>query len=63
MQVVLAAIPFALIALVVVLVLRRQLRGRISRPRPARKPRSTKLTLHVSPDRMDDDLKDLLRKS
>ena len=63
MQIVLAAVPFALIALVVVLVLRRQLSGRVARPRPARKPRSTKLTLHVSPDRMDDDLKDLLRRS
>jgi hypothetical protein len=63
MQVVLAAVPFVLIALVVALVLARRLRGRTVRPRPARKPRSTKLTLHVSPDRMDDDLQDLLRKS
>jgi hypothetical protein len=63
MQVVLAAVPFVLIALVVALVLRRQLSGRTVRPRPARKPRATTLTLHVSPDRMDDDLRDLLRKS
>ena len=63
MQVVLAALPFVLIAGIVTLVLARALRGRAPRPRPARKPRATKLTLHVSPDRMDDDLRDLLRKS
>lgn len=63
MHLVLTALPFVLIATVVVLILARALRGRVVRPRPARKPRPTKLTLHVSPDRMDDDLRDLLRKS
>jgi hypothetical protein len=63
MHLVLTALPFVLIATVVVLILARALRGRAVRPRPARKPRTTKLTLHVSPDRMDDDLRDLLRKS
>jgi hypothetical protein len=62
MQYVLTVVPFVLIATVVALVLARTLRGRVARPRPPRKPRSAKLTLHVSPDRMDDDLKDLLRK-
>lgn len=65
MHLVLTALPFALIATVVGLILARALRGRVARPRtrPARKPRTAKLTLHVSPDRMDDDLRDLLRKS
>jgi hypothetical protein len=63
MQYVLTAVPFALIAGIATLVLARALRGCVARPRPARKPRATKLTLHVSPDRMDEDLKDLLRRS
>jgi hypothetical protein len=64
---ILAALPLLLLALIVALVLKSAVRGRFVRtrtPRPPRAPRAKKVTplRVVSPDRMDAELQDLIRK-
>jgi hypothetical protein len=61
MQLVVQALPILLLAVIVALVLRSALRGRIARQRPAR-PRKSNLRI-VSRSQMDEDLKDLIRRS
>jgi hypothetical protein len=62
----LAAVPLLLLAVIVGLVLKSAVRGRFvrSRTRPPRAPRPKKVTplRVVSPDRMDAELQDLIRK-
>jgi hypothetical protein len=63
---VLALVPLLLLAAIVGLVLKSALRGRFTRtrtraPRPARAKKVTPLRV-VSPDRMDAELQDLIRK-
>lgn len=66
-QYLLAAIPLLLLGTIVTLVVRTALRNRIPvkrSPRPARAPKAKKVHLRVvSPDQMDADLQDLIRKS
>ena len=67
MNSILAAVPLLLLALIVGLVLKSALRGRFMRTRTPRAPRQarpkkvTPLRV-VSPDRMDAELQDLIRK-
>jgi hypothetical protein len=70
MTYVMQAVPLLVVAVIVALVLHSALRGRVSvrlpqRPaRPKRAPRPKPSHLRsVSRDQMDDDLRDLLRKS
>ena len=60
----LAAVPLLLLAVIVGLVLKSALRGRFMRTRGPRAPRPKKVTplRVVSPDRMDAELQDLIRK-
>ena len=67
MSPILAALPLLLLALIIGLVLKSAVRGRFVRtrtPRPPRAPRAKKVTplRVVSPDRMDAELQDLIRK-
>ena len=67
MSPILAALPLLLLALIITLVLKSAVRGRFVRtrtPRPPRAPRAKKVTplRVVSPDRMDAELQDLIRK-
>ncbi len=66
MSPILAALPLLLLALIITLVLKSAVRGRFvrSRTRPPRAPRPKKVTplRVVSPDRMDAELQDLIRK-
>jgi hypothetical protein len=63
----LAALPLLLLAVIVGLIVKSAVRGRFVRtrtPRPPRTPRAKKVTplRVVSPDRMDAELQDLIRK-
>jgi hypothetical protein len=63
MQYIVSAVPLLLLAGIVALVVTSALRGRVVLKRPARVPRPKKVTLRVvSPDQMDADLQDLIRK-
>jgi len=65
MQFVQAAVPLLVLAAIVALILASALRGRIALPRPpVRKPRPKPTVLRdVSRDQMDEDLRDLIRRS
>jgi hypothetical protein len=64
MQYVVTAVPLLVLALIVLLILRSVVRGRVAWTPPVRKPRPKKTTLRsVSRDQMDEDLKDLIRRS
>jgi len=67
MTYVVQAVPLLVVAVIVALILRSALRGRVAWPRPARAPRPPRpkksRLRDVSRDRMDDELRDLLRKS
>ncbi|MDB5027342.1 MAG: hypothetical protein JWO66_1031 [Candidatus Eremiobacteraeota bacterium] len=70
MQIVVAAVPLLVLAVIVGLIVAsvlrtRPIRPRAARPRPAppRRATKTKLTLHVTREQMDDDLKELIRRS
>jgi hypothetical protein len=66
MQYIVPAVPLLLLGGIVALVVMSVLRGRVGLNRPARAPRAPrpkKVTLRaVSPDRMDADLQELIRK-
>ncbi|GAC1580330.1 MAG: hypothetical protein NVS3B7_14850 [Candidatus Elarobacter sp.] len=62
-QYVVAALPLLLLAGIVVLVVRPHVRGRFAGTPRVRAPRRKKSTLRSVPrDRMDDELRDLIRK-
>jgi hypothetical protein len=63
MQYIVPAVPLLLLGGIVALVLTSALRGRVLVKRTPRSPRPKKVTLRVvSPDRMDADLQELIRK-
>jgi hypothetical protein len=65
MQYVVTAVPLLVLAAIVALILKSALRGRVSWSLPVRAPRPKKKPplRMVSRDRMDEELKDLIRRS
>jgi hypothetical protein len=60
-----SVVPLLILAGILALILVPFLRRRLPRPQPrtVRKAAAPKLTLHVTPSQMDDELKDLIRRS